>query len=99
MGMYGYGWVFMGMYGHIWVQRVDYGYIHLQFAAKIPLELSSGHPNCQFGALTFLSHMSHRCGTFEMHIRSHHVSIMHVLVTLVENLSYRNMFTAGRVPI
>ena len=60
MGMYGYGWVFMGMYGHIWVQRVDYGYIHLQFAAKISLELSSGHPNCQFGALTFLSHMSHR---------------------------------------
>ena len=99
MGMYGYGWVFMGMYGHIWVQRVDYGYIHLQFAAKIPLELSSGHPNCQFGALTFLSHMSHRCGTFEMHIRSHHVSIMFVLVTQVEKLNFMNMFTAGRVPI
>ena len=76
-----------------------YRYIWLQFMAKIPFVMNFGHLNCQFGALTFLSHMSHRCGTFEMHIRSHHVSIMFVLVTQVEKLNFMNMFTAGKVPI
>ena len=76
-----------------------YGYIWLKFMAKIPLAKNFGRLYCYFGALTFLSHMSHRCGTFEMHIRSHHVSIMFVLVTQVEKLNFMNMFTAGRVPI